>query len=104
MILCGASLFLVFCWPPGLGQREQRQQAGLGRSMNMMEIAFRESASGKQFFITRRKGDIGWGQQLDFLLICVWHHSPTTRVDESPAANGLLRITRAQRAIGTCEL
>lgn len=29
-----------------------------------------------QFFITRWKEDAGWGQQLVFLLMCVWHHSP----------------------------
>lgn len=105
MILCGASLFFVFCWPPDLWQREQRQHAGLGRPMSMMEIAFRKLASGRQFFfITRWKEDLGWGEQLGFLLICVWHHNPTPRVDGSPAAKGVLHITRAQRALGTCEL
>lgn len=64
MILCGASLFLVFCWIPVLGQREQRQQAGLVRSMSVMEIAYRESASGDRSLLQGERkiqdGDSDW--------------------------------------------
>lgn len=63
------------------GQKEQKNHAKFVWPVGMLEIAFQESASVRQFnFISGEENEyIGWGQQLGHQLISVGQKDNTTR-------------------------